>query len=107
MALRIARRDAVGVATHPVPCTSQNVVQNSSASKTKKVTSTSHTKFFVSPCVFRGLIQVEHKDWLLECSYIGVCTNREYRYVLIFAGLNFRGLPIFAVFAFLFSRFVT
>ena len=28
-------------------------------------------------------------------------------YALIFAGLNFRGLPIFAVFAFLFSRFVT
>ena len=48
MALRIARRGTVGVATHPVPCTSQNVVQNSSASKTKKVTSTSYTKSFVS-----------------------------------------------------------
>ena len=28
-------------------------------------------------------------------------------YALTFAGLNFRGLPVFAIFAFLFSRFVT
>ena len=78
MALQIARRGAVGVATHPVPCTSQNVVQNSSASKTKKVTSTSHTKSFVFPCVFRGLIHTKSSTRIgcwnvrtLECVLTG------------------------------------
>ena len=72
MALRIARRGAVGVATHPVPCTSQNVVQNSSAFKTKKVTSTSHMKSFVSPCVLCGLIHAK------SSARIG-CWNIEFR----------------------------
>ena len=60
MALQIVRHGTVGVATHPVPCTSQNDdVQNLSASKTKKVMSTFRRKSLVSPCVFRGLIHAK------------------------------------------------
>ena len=44
MALPIARRGAVGVAPHHVPCTSQVDVQNLSAFKTKKDKSASHKK---------------------------------------------------------------
>ena len=44
MALPIARRGTVGVAPHPAPCMSSVDVQNSPASKTKKVKSTFHKK---------------------------------------------------------------